>query len=412
MTWFLIPAIALAIQSVWSLRGGFRFLALIRRKRSGPIKDYQPPAAVIIPCKGIDDDLARNMETFLSQDYGRYDLILAVASERDPAHQHLREILGKLQPTGGKCPRHTSLIVAGYSETNGEKVNNLLAGVSTVAPDVEVLIFADIDARPARGWLRALVAPLQDPNITVSTGYRWYLPSRSCGSRLRAAWDASIATMMGEHNHNFAWGGSMAIRVADFTRLKIAEHYWQGTLSDDYAMTRAVREARGSIHFEPRCLVASGGDCTMKEFLCWTNRQIIITRVYAPHYWRMGLASYSLYALTFVWGLVLMALARIPLPFKITAAAFLGGILILGAAKGKLRSIVARELFSQETPDLRRYTACYWRLAAVTPWVMFFNFIFAGFARRIEWSGTTYELKSVDEVQVLRRERIAKHRSN
>ena len=59
-------------------------------------------------------------------------------------------------------------------------------------------------------------APLANPQITVSTGFRWYLPGEGFVSRLRAAWDTSIATMMGDHDHNFAWGGSMAIRAADF----------------------------------------------------------------------------------------------------------------------------------------------------------------------------------------------------
>ncbi|MGH9448629.1 MAG: glycosyltransferase, partial [Terriglobia bacterium] len=240
MTFFLIPAITLAIQSVWSLRGGFQFLRLVRRTRGSPERGYQPAAAVIIPCKGIDEDLIGNTESFMSQDYDPYQLILVVASEEEAAHDYLSEIIGKTRRTGGGQPHPTSLIVAGYSETNGEKVNNLLAGVCAVAPEVEVLVFADIDARPGKDWLRALVSPLHDSGVTLSSGYRWYLPSASLGSRLRAAWDASIATMMGEHEHNFAWGGSMAIRRADFNRLQVAERYWRGTVSDDYAITRAV----------------------------------------------------------------------------------------------------------------------------------------------------------------------------
>jgi ceramide glucosyltransferase len=229
------------------------------------------------------------------------------------------------------------------------------------------------------------------------------LPSTSFASRLRAAWDTSIATMMGEHDHNFAWGGSMAIRTADFKRLKVAEHYWKGTVSDDYAITRAVREAGGAIHFEPRCLVASRGDSTVTDFIKWANRQIIITRVYAPHFWRIGLASYGLYAVTIVWGVVLLAMPGITPAWKITAAALLAAIVTLGMIKGRMRAVIAQEIFSSETIEGKRTAACYWQFTPIIPWVMLFNFITAGFVRRIEWLGTVYELKSMHELRIIRR---------
>ena len=103
-------------------------------------------------------------------------------------------------------------------------------------------------------------------------------------------------------DHNFAWGGSMAIRAADFRRLGIAEAYWANTVSDDYALTRAVREAGGKIAFEPRCLVASREESSLREFLRWSTRQIIITRVYAAHLWKLGLATYLFYCGTLRWG--------------------------------------------------------------------------------------------------------------
>ncbi len=63
------------------------------------------------------------------------------------------------------------MVVAGQTQSNGEKVNNLLAGVAAVNSEAEVLAFADIDVQPPEDWLRALVAPLANPVIIVSTGY-------------------------------------------------------------------------------------------------------------------------------------------------------------------------------------------------------------------------------------------------
>ena len=79
-------------------------------------------------------------------------------------------------------------------------------------------------------------------------------------------------------------------------------------------------------------------------------------------------------------------------------------ILALGFAKGRLRTVVARELFPEDCTTLNRYGARYWQLSPLVPWIMLFNFVVAGFTRRIEWRGTQYELRSTDEVKVLRRD--------
>jgi cellulose synthase/poly-beta-1,6-N-acetylglucosamine synthase-like glycosyltransferase len=406
---FWVLATLLTVQSVISLREGFVFLRYIRRRLGMSPGNYSPSAAVIIPCKSLDPGFDVNVASFMAQDYPRYELIFAVASERDPAWSRLTEATSRKSPVNTGAGPNIKFVVAGRSQTRAEKVNNLLRGLEVVSPEAEALVFADADARPKSGWLRALVAPLGDPTVTISTGFRWYLPGNTFASRLRSAWDASVATMLGEHNHNFAWGGSMAIRASEFRRLRIAEDYWANTASDDYAIARAVREAGGRIIFEPRCLVASREESTVGEFVRWANRQIILTRVYATRLWAVGLASYALYCSTLALGLILLilpsssALDRPGLERNITAGLLLA-ILGLGIAKGGIRTVVARELFPEESASLSRYGSCYWRLAPLVPWVMLLNFITAGFTRRIEWQGVHYDLVSSTKLRVLRRE--------
>ena len=297
----------LLLQSVWALMDGYRFLRFFRRSRSRPPASYAPLAAVIIPCKGLERDFETHLQRFQGQDYPDYQVVWVVAAASDPIYPRLQACLETwLKPPGVRRPR-TSLVVAGIAEGRGEKVNNLLRGLEAVDPAAEVLVFADIDARPSTDWLRSLVGPLADPAVTASTGFRWYLPGRGFASQLRAAWDTSIATLLGDHGHNFAWGGSMAMRAPDFRRLGIAERYWANTVSDDYAVTRAVREAGGKIAFEPRCLVPSQEEVSFSDFIRWSNRQIIITRIYAARLWRRGLAVHAFYALTFIGGLLVLA---------------------------------------------------------------------------------------------------------
>ncbi len=401
---FLVLGFLLAIQSALSLWDGYRFLSFVRWSWRQPPGNFTPLAAVIIPCKGVAPDFDLNLSKFLTQDYPRYRVICVVASEKDPAYAALAARLNKLSSSVAGAALKTSLVVAGYSEVCGEKVNNLIHGVAAADLEAEVLVFADIDARPRRDWLRSLVASLADPKVTVSTGFRWYLPGVGFVSHLRAAWDTSIATLLGDHNRNFAWGGSMAIRAADFKRLQVAERYWAHTVSDDFAVTRAVRQARGRIRFEPRCLLASREDSTFREFLRWSTRQIIITRVYAARLWWLGLLSNGLYCATFLFGFILLGLPGYSTHGGVSIVAPLVAVLLLGMAKGRLRTVVAREIFPEEAEALARYGSRYWQLAPLVPWVLLLNFAIAGVARRIEWRGIHYELCSMNEVRVLRRD--------
>lgn len=395
------------MQSIAALRDGYRFHRYVRGCRHRPTGEYAPPATVIIPCKGVNPGFEENLTRFLTQDYPGYQLIFVVATLQDPAHPAVTKLLEKVTKAGESSrfplPK-TALLVAGLSEVRGEKVNNLLCGLTAVDLAANVFVFADADARPGADWLRSLVAPLADKNVTVSTGFRWYLPGASFVSQLRAAWDTSVATLLGEHRHNFAWGGSMAIRAQDFKQLQIAERYWAHTVSDDYGVYRAVRDAGGWIRFEPRCLVASREDSSFLEFLHWSNRQIILTRVYAARLWKLGLAANCLYCGTLLLGLILTALPGVLIPVRLVIAASLVTVLILGFVKGHIRTVVASELFPEDQSTLTRLGSRYWQMTPLVPWIMLFNFTVAGLTRRIEWSGTRYKLKSVDEVIVLGRD--------
>jgi cellulose synthase/poly-beta-1,6-N-acetylglucosamine synthase-like glycosyltransferase len=360
---------------------------------------------VIVAVKGVDEGFEENLERLLEQDYPGYGILFSVASESDPAYPLLADLSAHAAPLKARNPglRAVKMVIAGHASGRGEKVNNLLAALRQVPPATEVLVFADADARPRTDWLRSLIAPLADPKVTVSTGIRWYLPGRSAASRLRAAWDTSIATMLGEHRRNFAWGGSMAVRRADFERLRVAERYWTASVSDDYGLTRAVRDAGGWIRFEPRCLVASADEIEFGDFLRWSNRQIIITRVYAPHYWHWGLASYMLFCSTCLLGLG-AAIPTQPLSDRLLVLAMLAAIFMLGIGKARLRTRVAATIFPEEAKLLGKRGSSYWRWWPLVPWWMLLNFVTAGLTNRIEWRGVKYQLRSASEVRVLSRE--------
>ena len=144
-----------------------------------------------------------------------------------------------------KFPGHPiKLVTAGISDERGEKVNNLIQAVAQTDSRSEVFVFMDSDSQPHLNWLQALISPLQDDRIGVSTGYRWYFPERgNLAGVFRSAWNASVATLLGDHSRNFAWGGSMAIRRSTFVRANVLR-YWSQSISDDYSITQAMRDSK------------------------------------------------------------------------------------------------------------------------------------------------------------------------
>nr|MDQ2937355.1 glycosyltransferase family 2 protein [Acidobacteriota bacterium] len=297
------------------------------------------------------------------------------------------------------------VVIAGDAFDSGQKVHNLRVAVLEADPRSEVLVFVDTDGRTDSSWLRSLVTPLAGSEIGATTGYRWLIPSdRSLSSHLRSVWNASIASALGERaDKNFCWGGSTAIRRSTFDRLKIRER-WRGTVSDDFTMTRALQEARMPIKFVPACIVASLDDCTTRELIEFTNRQLKITRVYAPHLWKPVLLGSILFCAVFFGGLALVvARATKGLPY-VAPLVMLLLIYALGATKSYIRlKAVAVPLQSYGKQLWKSLPAhlLLWPLASA---LYLCNAVTAAFSRQIKWRGITYELKSATEAVIISRE--------
>ncbi len=394
---FYIFASLLVIQSVVSLRGGLRYLAYVRRELAKENAGFTPYASVIAPCRGLDQGLRENLAALFHQDYTAYEIIFVTDSAADPALAVVEEVRREF---GARV--RSRVLLAGEATRGGQKVHNLRAAVGQADAESEIFVFVDSDARPRENWLRQLVAPLADEQTGAATGYRWFIPVRGgFSSTLRAVWNASIASALGEQSErNFCWGGSTAIRRATFERAQVMEE-WEGAASDDFAMMRALRRARLPIHFVPACLTASHEDCNLRELLEFTTRQLKITRVYAPHLWQVVLYSNLLFVLVFYGGLILTA-ARAAV--GLSAAATLPYVLALyalGTLKAFLRWRAVRLALAQFRAELRRDAAAHLLLWPLASALYLYNALAALFSRRIKWRGLTYELKSPHETVII-----------
>ncbi|HEV7859780.1 MAG TPA: glycosyltransferase [Pyrinomonadaceae bacterium] len=399
---FYFFAVVLIWQGLASLRGGVQFLSYVRGEMSKGANLYAPFASVIAPCRGLDQGLKENIAALFRQDYPAYEIIFVTDSADDPSLAIIEETRQAMLDVG--TTQRARVVIAGQATESGQKVHNLLAAVRAVRVSSEVLVFVDSDARPPGDWLRSLVAPLADKRIGAATGYRWFIPPRGgLASHLRSVWNASIASALGPNvEKNFCWGGSTAIRRETFARMDMMEK-WRGTLSDDFALMRALRAEKLPIHFVPACLVASLEDCDFRELLEFTTRQLKITRVYAPHFWKAVLLGSILFTTGFFGGIALVV-ARAALGLTITLPLILLLLIfLLGAGKSFLRLRAVSLPLALYRRELRNSAPAHLLLWPLTVLIYLYNALAAACSRRIEWRGMTYELKSPTETVIIER---------
>jgi ceramide glucosyltransferase len=394
-------------QGVRSVIGGGRFLAHVRRETGRRAEGYAPYASVIVPCRGLDQNLRDNLRALFCQDYPQYELIFVADDANDPALTVVRALQDELRdgetvdralrPAIQNVPCRVRLLIAGPARDRGQKVHNLSFAVREADPASEVLVFVDTDARPHAGWLRALVAPLADETVGAATGYRWFLPVRDgLASHLRSVWNASIASALGpDEKRNFCWGGSTAIRRVTFDRARVMAH-WRGALSDDFALTRALQNEGLRIHFVPDCLLPSHEDCSWGELLEFTTRQLKITRVYAPHLWRLALIGNALFALAF-WGGMALSIARA----STLAACLVVSVFVLGALKAWIRLCAVLIPLARLRDEIGKTAWAHLLLWPIASVLFLYNTLLAAWSRRLTWRGIEYELKSPTETVII-----------
>lgn len=401
--WFWVMGIANLALAGFSLRASLTSY-LSRRSENASGERAEPPdeplsVCLFIPCADAEYGLEGNLESYLQQRYANYEVVFIVADGNDPAVEPIKRVIEQASRSRAieQAPP-ARLFVAGPTSDQSQKVANLQRAVREF-DDADVFAFADSDGRVPLDWLAELVRPLgesSEHHPRLTTGYRFYLPEPGgVAALLRSIWNAGVLSLLGDHDHNFAWGGSMAIRRDDFERCGNGR-FWNGVVSDDYALTHAVRKAGGRVDYRPRCLVPSAAPVDLITVFRWCGRQLSITRVYWPALFRIVAISQILYTLFLVLGLP-MALQHLP------AMAVYAGVVALGWASAglRIRSLATRHPAWGSV--LREYSWGYVLLAPLGSFVSVTAVLTALASRRIVWRGFVYEMVSAHETKVIRR---------
>jgi len=391
---FEILAVAQILLGLYLAGQGLLWLAYAKRRTMLDMGFYSPRTAVICPCRGLEQGIEQNLVALCEFDHQNYELFFVLASESDAAASAVKRVAAQ-----SRVKAH--ILFAGRPSGRGEKVNNLIHAVSQLPPDFEALVFVDSDGRPGKSWLRRMTAPLNDARYGAVTTMRWLIPNHSnFPTMLLSAWNAPIVTMLGEHNRNFCWGGGTAIRRAEFDQSGVLEE-WQRSVSDDYSMTNALQRRGKPIFFLPECLTVSFVDASFDALMEFTNRQIVITRVYANKMWSTAFATHALFCLTFVIGLILTVADLIATRPSLQFAALTFLPLLLASLRSAFRIIAVADLLPAYRSQINAQSWIYITIGVFVPFLYLLNFFRSLFSRRIRWRGIRYELVSPYETRIL-----------
>ena len=152
----MIPVIVGSVYGVICLLCVVRYRSQKARSSPTPGREW-PPVTILKPVHGLEKDLDKNLRSACLQDYPTYQVVFAVQDEKDPAIPLLKNLELEFGPQ-----RVSVAIEHRQVGTNG-KINNLIGGLMHARHEILVISDSDVYLRP--DYLKAIVAPLADPDV-------------------------------------------------------------------------------------------------------------------------------------------------------------------------------------------------------------------------------------------------------
>ncbi|HIH50589.1 MAG: glycosyltransferase family 2 protein [Candidatus Micrarchaeaceae archaeon] len=253
-------------------------------------KGFMPRTLVIIPCRGRDIALTRNLKAAKSQRYRNYDVVAVVDSADDEAVAHIRAahmrfIVSDIQCRG--CSGKVRAIVSAL-----ERFRNY-----------DAYVILDSDVLAGKDWLSCVVAPLADRHIGISTSFPVFKPVGGFWSHVKFTWGFVGASLMESASTRFGWGGTLAFRTDLLSKADILE--FRGSVSDDIALTRIAKRKGLGIAYVPEARPVVETDEGFAAFVEWSTRQTAFSLAGDGRLFYYGVVFYSASVLCLLSGVAL-----------------------------------------------------------------------------------------------------------
>ncbi len=123
------------------------------------------------------------------------------------------------------------------------------------------------------------------------------------------------------------------------------------------------------------------------ELLDFSTRQIVMTRVYAPRRWILGMISHFWYVLTLLYAVIVIFAAMISGDSWVQLALLTVVIVLIAVMKGAIRTAAINELLPEWRSQLQQWSWVWMALAPVVPFLFAWNFLNSLVTKRIRCAG-------------------------
>ncbi|MEM6279773.1 MAG: glycosyltransferase [Verrucomicrobiota bacterium] len=383
----------------------------VQDKRWGDGSRNQRPAVVIVPVKGFDLQASpRFFDVLFSQNYSNYRVLVAFESWQDPVAVWLRDELELDEsnpiwqhPDPASHLQNITLVSAGTSDREGQKVHNQRAAFEHLTPEDEVVAFVDADIVFEENWLARLLAPINQKTHPLTTTYRWLIPKRpTLPNQVASVINGSITTQGGWESTTVLWGGSMAIARSVFDKLDVPT-LLEGSLNDDLRLSKAARAAGNRIAFIRSLIVPTIIDFSWSSFFEFAKRQYTQVKFFSPILYtgtNIVLGLYVVGLLSIVAALVYgYFFAWIPVAVSYVIDQF--------------RSLARQQVYLSLFPEngiRRKLFSASWLEHMLTPFWMLLHWLLlisTWTQSKITWAGITYRILAKDKTRILDRPVVA-----
>lgn len=354
-------------------------------------------AVVVLPVRGKDPFLAKCIKTLLEQNYPNYILRIIVDSDSDPA-------VPVIEQTINLYPRDRVQVeyLQDALETCGAKNSALIQVVESLEPEDSAIVVVDSDVIAYPDWLSDMMRPLQEPDVGVATGMRWFTPATSeLGTLVRYVWNVGSVPEMFAFDVPF--GGSVAYR-RDVLEGGLAER-WSQCLFDDCVVPSVLKPLGLQLRIVPRAIMANRESISLGRCFAFLRRQMLNATCYNPAGHWILISALAMAGSVFGTAAILVAAA-----FQSDVATMaIAGVGLFGFSAGmagclwaletRLRPILRAS--GQLVPPLPARTALVGGLVVI---MYTAATVAACFVTRVTWRGLHYDRISRDQF------RLAEHR--
>jgi ceramide glucosyltransferase len=254
----------------------------------------------LVPLKGVFNGQDAILSSLVRQTHPAYSIMFILESESDPAND-IVDSLCREASTARK-------IISGISHRCAQKNQSLIAGLSNLRPDTEVIVFCDGTNKADSGWLERFVRPIDLGEAEAVTTHRDFEPlPPTLGGVCQMIYGAIMR--IGQWIFPMPWGGGTAIRRDAFERLGVIS-VWATNLNDDLVLGNSILRCNIQMKVD-LCnrLRTPLHNQSLKGFLIFLDRQVLNPKFTNPVFW--------LVLLLMVWNtsIVVMTVTLLPVGF-------------------------------------------------------------------------------------------------